>query len=48
MSKAITHWWKKYQILRAIKSDYQRESKGCPYPQGLKNEYFDRLLEAIK
>ncbi|MCH8286484.1 hypothetical protein IIB79_08165 [candidate division KSB1 bacterium] len=48
MSNELTYWWSKYMILRALKREYEKEAKNCQYPQILKDEYFDRILDAIK
>jgi len=48
MSKAITYWWKKYQLLRDIKASYKKEVKNCECDLPLKLEYFNKFMECIK
>lgn len=47
MSIAITYWWKKYMILRLIKQEYIRASRYTQEPKLLREEYFEKLIEAI-
>lgn len=52
MSQALTYWWKKYQILRDIKNEYNRKSKLIltigPEQDALDREYIEKLIEAIQ
>ena len=51
MSKQITYWWRKYQVLRNIKSEYLKAMKN-PLNDTEKRYNmlvcFDRLMKEIK
>lgn len=53
--EAITHWWKKYMVLREIKKEYEAEREKCKknntpllFSPVIRLLYLERLLEAIK
>jgi hypothetical protein len=49
MSKSITYWWKKYQVLRAIKKQYQKEVKDISVHEinAFKSEYLYKFIKEI-
>lgn len=50
MSKAITYWWRKYEVLREVKREYLRKSKGLSGGEleSLNKDYLDKLLDAVQ
>ena len=47
MSKGLTYWWKKYQVLRDLKNEYKSFVKEHGNSEKLEQIFFEKFFNAI-